>query len=66
MTIANALNSIRYLIKDHHVYGAECILNALAYACKDEKYLDRADLHRLLDRAIDRAEEDEKERLTWK
>lgn len=66
MTISNTAISIKMLINDHHVYGAECILNSLAYACKDDKYLDRAALHKLLDRAIDRAEEEEKERMTWK
>lgn len=57
MTIAETSNSIKSVISQHHVYGAEVILNSLAYACKDEAYLGRDQLLTLLDRAITRAQE---------
>ena len=57
MTIAETSNSIKSVISQHHVYGAEVILNSLAYACKNEPYLDRDNLLTLLDRAITRAQE---------
>ena len=57
-TIAKTHNSIKSNISQHHVYGAEVILNSLAYACKDEPYLGRDQLLTLLDRAITRAQEE--------
>ena len=40
MTIAETDRTIKELIKEHHVYGAEAVINALVRASQDEPYLD--------------------------
>lgn len=58
MTIAQLDKEIKPIIDDHHVYGAECIINALVRACDGKQYLDEDELHKLLSDAFKRKKED--------
>lgn len=57
MKIAETSNSIKSVISQHHVYGAEVIMNSIAYACYNEPYLGREQLHELLDRALEKVDD---------
>lgn len=51
MTIAQVDKEIKDLINNHHVYGAEVLISALARASKNEKWLGKKDIHKLVDEA---------------
>ena len=59
MTIANCEPEIRDIIQEHHVVGAEAIINALVRATKNERYLQIEDLIRLMIRANRRENEND-------
>lgn len=52
MTIAALHKELSGVIKEHSVYGAEAIVNALVYGSEGNKYLDRAEIHKLVDAAL--------------
>lgn len=54
MTISKTEAEIVYLIKKHHVYGAETIINAVVLGSIGEAYIDKDVLKRMIDRAYDR------------
>ncbi len=56
MTIAGTDRAVRELIKEHHVYGAETVINALVRATTDELYLGEDVLIRLIHKAYEREE----------
>ena len=56
MTIAGTDKAGRDLIKEHHVYGAETVVNALVRATTDELYLGEDVLIRLIHKAYEREE----------
>ena len=57
MTISQVDISVKNLVDMYHVYGVETIFNALARACKDDKYLTSDHLHAMLDNSIVRTKE---------
>lgn len=54
MKICELDKEISSIIKEHHVYGAECVINALVRACDGENYLNAHSLHTLIESAFDR------------
>lgn len=56
MTIAGTDRAVRELIKEHHVYGAETVINALVRATTDELYLGEDVLIRMIHDAYVREE----------
>ena len=48
MTISSAHKEINEIIREHHVYGAQAVINALLYACDGEPYLTRKDVLKLI------------------
>lgn len=58
MTILSSIKEMKEIINKHSIYGVESLMNALVIACKDHPYVNREMLHKLLDTAIDRVEED--------
>ena len=52
MTIRELDPTIREVVDQWHVYGAEAVINALVRACKGKRYLDAEALHRMLESAI--------------
>lgn len=58
MTIAGTDKAVRDLIKEHHVYGAETVVNALVRATIDEPYMGEDMLIRLVHKAYEREEEE--------
>lgn len=60
MTIASSDKEIGELIKQMHIYGAETVINALARAAKNEPYLDKAAVIRLVNNAWDQIEDENK------
>lgn len=48
MKICQLDKELNEIVSNHHVYGAECIINSLVRACIDENYLDFDDLCRML------------------
>ena len=63
MTIASCGREINDLIKEHSVYGAEVVLNAIARASMMHPHLSRQHLHEMLDNALSRAVQDYKKEL---
>ena len=61
MTIAATDREVRNLIREHHIVGAEAVVNALARATKEEKYLDREAIIRMLDHELEWLEREKKE-----
>jgi len=51
---SNCDQEIRGMLEQYHVYGAECIINALARAALNETYLDGNVLGRMMEIAYDR------------
>lgn len=47
---------VKQMIEQYHVYGAECIINALARASLNETYLDGNILSRMMEIAYEREE----------
>lgn len=62
MTIAATDNEVKKLIDEHHVYGAEVVINALVRASKGEPYLNETALVQLIHSAFRREEEENAER----
>jgi len=60
LTISLLDKEIGSLISKHHVYGAEAVINALARASANERYLGKADIIRMVEAAFRRIEEEEK------
>ena len=58
LTISSLDKEIGSLISKHHVYGAESVINALARASVNERYLGRADIIRMVEAAFRRIEEE--------
>ena len=54
MTIAGTDREVRVLIKQHHIYGAETIINALVRAAQTEPYLTKDAIIKMVDRAFER------------
>ena len=54
MKICELDKEISSIIKEYHVYGAECVINALVRACDGENYLNAQSLHTLIESAFDR------------
>lgn len=63
MTIRDLDTAMKNLVSMHHVYGVECLFNALARACKDDKYLQADNLHRMLDWSINFVKEDNDDQI---
>ena len=59
MTIAQTDREIKELINEHHTYGAESIINALARALNDEKFLGEEEVIVLVKSAFKRMKEEE-------
>jgi len=59
VTIAQTDREIKALINEHHTYGAETIINALARASKDEKFLGEDEVIVLVKSAFKRMREEE-------
>ena len=58
MKVCELDKGIKEIIDSHHVYGAECIINALVYACKDHDYLNEDDLVVMVKNAFNRRNEE--------
>ena len=58
MKIVDLDRTMKNIVDMYSVYGVECVLNALARACIDDKYLQADHLHRMLDYSINKAKED--------
>ena len=56
LTISSLDREIGALISQHHVYGAECVINALVRASKKESYLGQAAIVRMVGQAFKREE----------
>ncbi len=56
VTPSNLDIAIRRLIEKYHVYGAECVVNALVRATADELYLDPDAISRMFTYAYKREE----------
>ena len=54
MTIAGTDREVRVLIKQHHIYGAETIINALVRAAQTEPHLTRDEIVSMVDHAFKR------------
>ena len=54
MKIAEIDREVKGVITEHSCYGAECIINALARAVKNDRWLTGSALHAMLDAAISR------------
>ncbi len=54
MTIQSASIEIEQLIDDHSVYAAECLIYDIAYAGRNNPYINCAVLHGLVEAAYDR------------
>lgn len=52
MTIRELDPTIKEVIENWHVYGAESVINALVRACKNQQYLGAEALHSMLECAI--------------
>lgn len=57
MTIAGTYKEVEGVVKKHHVYGAEAVINALVFGSVGEAYINKEALHRMIDSAY--------ERLAW-
>lgn len=58
MTISKTEAEVAYLIKKHHVYGAETIINAVVLGSIGEAYINKDVLKRMIDRAYERFNEE--------
>jgi len=56
MTIAETGKQIDELIQEHHVYGAETVINGLVRASLKEHYLDEESIIRMIHNAFKREE----------
>lgn len=54
MTIAQTEKEIKGLVKEHHIYGAETIINALVRSSKDISYLDEETIVKMVKSAFER------------
>lgn len=54
MTVASSSKEVKELIQNHHVYGAEAIINAVVFGSVGEAYIDKDVLKRMIDNAYDR------------
>lgn len=54
MTIAQIDREVESIIARYSVYGAECLINALVRAGKNQQYVDVDMLHKLIDEAARR------------
>ena len=59
MTINGAAKDMKEVIDNQSVYGVESLLNSLVYATKDNKWINREYMHKLLDHAYDMLEDEE-------
>lgn len=57
MTIAATDREIKGLIDDHHVYGAETVINALVRASANQPYLNEEAMIILVKNAFERLKE---------
>ncbi|MBO7733715.1 MAG: hypothetical protein J6S67_14215 [Methanobrevibacter sp.] len=61
MKICELDKELKGVIENHSVYGAECIINSLVRACKNEKYLNAQSIHTLVESAFGRLSEDQED-----
>ena len=54
MTIAGTDREVRVLIKQHHIYGAETIINALVRAAVTEPHLTKDAIIKMVEHAFER------------
>ena len=54
MTIASSSREVKELIQNHHVYGAEAVINAVVFGSIGEAYIDKEVLKRMIDKAYER------------
>ena len=52
MKICEIDKAVKEVIEDHHVYGAECIINAIARASLTECYLSESELINMIKNAF--------------
>lgn len=56
MKIATADREIKEIIENHHVYGAEVLINAIVRAAKRQPYLGQREIQHMVERAFEREE----------
>ena len=50
MKIAYLDSELKGIVRDHSVYGIDCIIGALVRACIDHPYIDENTLHQIVKR----------------
>ena len=60
MTVSAMDKEVKEIKNNYHIYGLECLLNAVARQYKNEPYIDKDWMLELFGQCIDRASEEVK------
>lgn len=54
MQIVEIEREVKGVIREHHIYGAECLINELVRAAQEEPYLTKEAMFRMIESAFKR------------